>query len=1198
MQKGLAILRGKGYYIDNFHSRGFAPRENLKFKRVEIMNKSKFLKKSLAMLLALMLVFAMIPLSASAAEGESVYFKDLYVDGQRAAVNGDQLSSDVVETTKVDLTVGTLYGAELYVDVKNTENDRVLPIRSLDLTDETVATKTGDNKYQVGILVKVKDNPESDDARLVEKYTLTITVEEIKEGDDVLLRGLAAGETTWANMASYEVIHPEDNGGDTGLVNITLKFGYDEPTLDLGLTEDFDAIDPTSEVYVVDQETIRVESQLGSSSNYKLAYTWQAAFESFTIPGQTGETEFVWDGQAGNKININVPYAYNFSEVIPTFEFANDVDHVKGMTAPSNDWIYSDYTVLEKVSGWSNTAAAGVNWKNQATLELSVPRGNDWAYITLTITGVAKNPEGDLKTIQISDKFGNESNTTDAKVGTFEVEMPKDTQITNNTFTVTMVASRDAKVVYIDGKTTNEVAVDEDLSSTTSQYEFDITTGEDEDAVSFTIQVTPEAGGATKNYNVNMTTPEIAKAQLKSLIVSNGTESYEAEINQTTGVVRLTIPYAWSNSLNTGDVKIYMKASTGATITHDATNSTFPHEGYVNFNASSGDPNHWLPKIDGDPDKNETPSVIKVADSDPATKDENTYKIYVETAPAKTERKISDVTFVGTDKPYEITPSNTYETKIGEATLNGEKVRTIEVTVPYSYDKEPAYISDWTISDGAVAYYVDDVNFSENGQVSIIGTNSENNTPTNFGDLTSYIDSVENGVITGAYRRIYVLSEEYAVPEMVDRDGNKVPDGYLVDENDYLGKKFTDKQNVSIYYLVAKRAPAETGHEMLSIESTVDKNVTATLEGTTITINVPASYAEKETKFSLNFELSKLAELYGLKDKLNLITSDNGSAQTTGRTMFWVDGDDDNKLKYDKGGSAVDTVNGKLYVYSESGNQSQAYDVKVNVNKPETGASITALSVNGTAGTITQDKINVRLPLGSKLYPVTLDIEASKMAKVEIGGKAYNPENKYDVNDEVEITVTSENGEVVNNYYLNVTVSDSFNDVSSSEWYYDEVMTAANAGWINGTKPGYFEPNGTMTRADFMVIIARILDCDTEATVESLFPDCNETDYFNAAVTFCKQRGIIDGDDKGYFNPYDAITREEMAKILCNALELDELETSANPFDDDAEIAQWAKGYVNAVQAEGIMEGSNGSFNPRDNATRAEGAAVLVRAFA
>ena len=133
------------------------------------MNKSKFLKKSLAMLLALMLVFAMIPLSASAAEGESVYFKDLYVDGQRAAVNGDQLSSDVVETTTVDLTVGTLNGAELYVDVKNTENDKPFPCYDLDLTDETVATKTGENEYQVGILVKVKDNPESDDAKIAMK---------------------------------------------------------------------------------------------------------------------------------------------------------------------------------------------------------------------------------------------------------------------------------------------------------------------------------------------------------------------------------------------------------------------------------------------------------------------------------------------------------------------------------------------------------------------------------------------------------------------------------------------------------------------------------------------------------------------------------------------------------------------------------------------------------------------------------------------------------------------------------------------------------------------------------------------------------------------------------------------------------------------------------------------------------------------
>ena len=1157
------------------------------------MNKSKFLKKSLAMLLALMLVLAMIPLSASAAEGESVYFKDLYVEGQRAAVNGDQLSSDVVETTTVDLTVGTLNGAELYVDVKDTDNDKILPVADLDLTDETVATKTADNKYQVTILVKVKDNPESDDAKIVETYTLTITVKETQPGDSVLLRGLQAGKETWANMVSYEVIHPEDTDNNKGLVNITLKFGYNAPkakelTGGVAPDSDFEAIDPTSKIDIVDDETIVVQSSLGSRSTYKLVYTWQAAFESFEIPGQDGETEFVWDGQGDNKINIKVPYAYNFSEVIPTFEFANGVDNVKGFYAAPTDLIYSNYTVLNKLKGWSLAPADGVNWANQATLKLSVLRADDeYANIDLTITGVAKNPEGDLKTIQITDTDvpANASNTTEAELGsTFEVEMPKGTPISDNTFTVTMVASKDAKVVYIDGDTTDEVfPVGEDPSPTTSQYKFDITTGEDEDAVSFTIQVTPEAGGTTKNYNVNMTIPKVPKARLMNVVATNGTESYTAESNHTKNEVRLKVPYSWLDDNNTAGAQLFMKASTGATITHSNGKSTWDRNESKAFNLQvskkGGSTDNWLPYFNEN-----TYTTVTVTDNDSTPQDANTYKIYLETLPAKTERKISDITFVGTDKPYAITENNTYETKIGEATLDGETVRTIEVTVPYSYNGEPAYISDWTISEGAVAYRVNPQNSKDIPQLKVMGTNSENNTPTNFGDLTDYIDSVENGVITGKYQKIYVLSEEFAVPE-----GAKIEDA----------SKYVDKSNASIYYLVVKKAAPETGHEMLSIES-ADPNVTATLKDKTITITVPYSYEEDKTPFALNFELSKLAKLSGKNNTntANLITS--------GVTQFCIGSDDYFKFK-----SGTDWIScgekpedmQALYVFSETGAQSQAYQLKIVVDKEQTGAEITSLSVNGVAGTITQDKINVRLPLGSKLYPVTLDLTASKMASVYVDhtvdpNTPYDADAQYDVNDDVTIKVVSEDEETTNYYTLTVTVSDSFNDVSSSEWYYDEVMTAANAGWINGTKPGYFEPNGTMTRADFMVIIARILDCDTEATVESLFPDCNETDYFNAAVTFCKQRGIIDGDDKGYFNPKDPITREEMAKILCNALELDELETSANPFADDAEIAQWAKGYVNAVQAEGIMEGSNGSFNPRDNATRAEGAAVLVRAFA
>ena len=206
-----------------------------------------------------------------------------------------------------------------------------------------------------------------------------------------------------------------------------------------------------------------------------------------------------------------MPYAYSFDDVIPTFEFANGVDNV--WVKDSRPEIESGYTVLDdKLHPSKNPIDA--KWNNVRTITLCVDNGdNIWPEITLTITGVAKNPEGDLKTIQITDDAGNESNTTEAELGsTFEVEMPKGTPISDNTFTVTMVASKDAKVVYIDGDTTDEVfPVGEDPSPTTSQYKFDITTGEYEDAVSFTIQVTPEAGGTTKNYNVNMTIPRFQR---------------------------------------------------------------------------------------------------------------------------------------------------------------------------------------------------------------------------------------------------------------------------------------------------------------------------------------------------------------------------------------------------------------------------------------------------------------------------------------------------------------------------------------------------------------------------------------------------------------------------------------------------------------------------------------------------------------
>ena len=1152
------------------------------------MNKSKFLKKSLAMLLALMLVVAMIPLSASAATTD--YVEDLFVNGKRAAAEGNDFTVTVpAETEEVDITAAVLNGATLYVE--DDDKDIEIPELGLELADYATAEE---NVYTMNILAKVKLDPESDDYKTVATYTLTVTVDPTVEDDNnTKLRGLAEGVPAWNNMAYYTV---EDEQEGAGLVTITMEFGYDIPEYDEG---DFKAMSDDEgtklEVKDVNGDGIKdviVKAAQGSTRVYNVVFVWLPAFESFTIPDQVGETEFVYNGCTGNEININVPYGYDMDSAIPTFTLANGVDNLNIKDdANKNPPVVSGYTVLDKVK-LSRTEDS--KWKNVATEEFNVDHhdGSNWGEITLTITAVAKNPEGVLNTIQVTDAddAANKSNVTETTTGTTYVELPKGTTIKGNVFDLTLNASVNATVTVVTADKQEYPANNEGDGKFTVKNVTAVA-----DGVSFTVRVVSEDGTQKNDYHIVLQVPEKPQAKLTNIVLKDTAtgDIYEAEWSGNNATI--TVPYSWTNQDNVKKALVYMTASTGAKIVYGSDpkgTSVWDYNGWSYDYLAYKDGVYWLPDVSlsetpdvADDYKTEVATYTVVSNENPE-KNYNTYTLQIRTEEPKTQREISDIQIVGTKYPYAITESNTYPTELGTATLDGKTVRTIEVTVPYSFeelDSQDGYISDWTISDGAVAYGA----YRKHNipALKIMGDTSATNNPTTI-DLEEYLDGkdADGNLVKGKYLPIYVLSEAYAVGE-----GASIAD--------YT--QYTDKVDASVYYLVVKKAAPETGCVIESIESTLDENVTASLKGNTITISVPQSYDEakngkKTVPFTLNFEASKLAKVTANNDDKTLLVSDLGSTEITNATEFNVAWD--GKL-YVKGESGEVT---QWTVTAEDKNNTQVYDIKVVVRAAESGAEITSLTVNDTAATIARDQITARLPMGTQLYPVTLDITASKMATVYVGDKEYDPdqpETRYDVNKPVTIKVVSEDKKTVNTYTLNATVEEGFEDVNTGDWFYGEVMTAANAGWVNGMEPGKFEPNGTMTRAQFATIVARILGCDTDATVESMFPDCNETDWFNAAVTFCVKRGIIAGDDKGNFNGEDAITREQMAKFLCQALQL-KVTIPEKTYDDDAKIAQWAKGYVYACQEAGIMEGDNGSFRPADNATRAEGAAVLVRAFA
>lgn len=114
------------------------------------------------------------------------------------------------------------------------------------------------------------------------------------------------------------------------------------------------------------------------------------------------------------------------------------------------------------------------------------------------------------------------------------------------------------------------------------------------------------------------------------------------------------------------------------------------------------------------------------------------------------------------------------------------------------------------------------------------------------------------------------------------------------------------------------------------------------------------------------------------------------------------------------------------------------------------------------------------------------------------------------------------------------TAKGDFSDVKSSDWYFNEVKKAENAGYITGYEDGSFRPSNSVTRQEAAVVLSRIvLPINERANINS-FGDGDKIDtWATDAVTMIAAKGYIKGDEKGNFNPKGALTRSQAAKLIC-----------------------------------------------------------------
>ncbi len=190
---------------------------------------------------------------------------------------------------------------------------------------------------------------------------------------------------------------------------------------------------------------------------------------------------------------------------------------------------------------------------------------------------------------------------------------------------------------------------------------------------------------------------------------------------------------------------------------------------------------------------------------------------------------------------------------------------------------------------------------------------------------------------------------------------------------------------------------------------------------------------------------------------------------------------------------------------------------------------------------------------------------------------------------------------VVNGGSQNNDSPGSFRDLSTSHWAYDYITALVNLKIINGMGDGTFQPEGSVTRAQFIKMIGT--DAINNGNnvpnyTTQRFSDVKSSHWSYTYVNWAQQKGIIKGKTANSFAPEDKITRQEMAQILYNYAMFKglSLTSGTSNFSDKQKIDSWAGDAVSYMVGSGIMTGKgNNNFAPTANATRAEAATVLYR---
>ena len=420
--------------------------------------------------------------------------------------------------------------------------------------------------------------------------------------------------------------------------------------------------------------------------------------------------------------------------------------------------------------------------------------------------------------------------------------------------------------------------------------------------------------------------------------------------------------------------------------------------------------------------------------------------------------------------------------------------------------------------------------------------------------------------------------------------------GQLLDKTEGVEITLTQGETVQYTTVTDKNGKYNFGKKVLSDAYTLDIAGDSSYDAYTTSVSI--DYASNAllnitrkvpvvAVDAINLNTNTLSLTRGATATLTAtVTPDNA----TDKTVTWTSADE--KVATVENGIVTAVSNGTTTITAGAGDKTAVCTVTVTTDSSSSGSS-------SSSGGSSKPSYSVTAPGTTENGSVTVSPKnATKGSTVTVTVK---PDDGYQLD---KLTVADTKGGTIsvadkgNGKYTftmpasKVTITPTFVkiaeqptekafvDVEKSDWFADAVAYVTDKSLMNGTGSDTFSPNASTTRGMLMTVLARYAGATTTGGAT----------WYEKGMNWAKAKGVSDGT-----NPNADITREQLVTMLYRYAGSPAANGSLDNFSDASTVSSYA---VNAMQwavANGIVNGSNGKLNPKNNATRAEVAAILMR---